>query len=211
MTGSSPRLLAEQVSPPQAMPAVPPAREFLTSAGFAGALAVLAALIVAVVAAVAVRGAVKRHRALVEQQESHQRELRDERRRAARIQECRERLVWVVDKGSIEPAASEGATVGLGPELALTVLQGIQDDAEKLGDATLAKAAAVQLDQFSRVLARQSGALAQFAAPNSVAQETTPGEQAASDAGPEAAPTSTGEQPSAPARQVSTGGRRRRQ
>lgn len=201
MTGSGPRLLAEQGSLPQGMPEQwPPAREFLTSAGFAGATVLLGAIIVAVVAGFAVRAALKRYRMLVEQQERH-----------ASIQECRERLAWVVDKASVEPAASEGATVGLGPELAMTVLQGIHDDAESLGDPTLAKAAAIQLDQLSQMLARQSGALSQFGAVNSAAVASPPGEEATSAAGPAAAATTGGDEPSTPAGKVATGGRRRRQ
>lgn len=200
MTGSAPRLLADQVSLPQGMPEqLPPAREFLTSAGFAGTTVLLGAIIVAVVAGFAVRAAFKRHRMLVEQ-----------RGRRARIQECRERLAWVVDKASVEPAASEGATVGVGPELAMTVLQGIHDDAESLGDATLAMAAAVQLDQLSRMLARQSGALSHFGAVNSAAVASSSGEEATSEAGPAAPATTSGDEPSTPARKVATGGRRRR-
>lgn len=209
MTGSFPRLLADQVPLPQGMPALPPAREFLMSAGFAGAGALLAAIIVAAVVVFAVRGATKRHGSLVEQQERHHGEVREDARRAARLQECRERLAWVVDKGGIEPAASEGATVGFGPELAMAVLQGIQADAEKLDDPHLAKAAAVQLSQLSRVLARQSGGTAQIVAAQSAAPTEPP---------PVAQPESNGDQgaaagvePSPPAPKVPATGRRRRQ
>lgn len=209
MTGSFPQLLADQVLLPQGMPALPPARDFLMSAGFGGAGALLAAIIVATVVIFAVRGATKRHGFLVEQQERHHGELRADAQRAARLQECRERLAWVVDKGGIEPAASEGATVGFGPELAMAVLQGIQADAEKLDDANLAKAAAVQLSQLSRVLARQSGGTAQFVA----AESATP-TQPPSTAPPESngdPGASVGEESSAPARKVPATGRRRRQ
>lgn len=64
--------------------------------------------------------------------------------------------------------------MGFGPELAMAVLQGIQADAEKLDDANLAKAAAVQLSQLSRVLARQSGGVAPFVAAESEAPTQPP-------------------------------------
>ena len=114
----------------------------------------MAALVVTIVAVFALRQASKRHRLQREQQERHHQELREDERHASAVKECRERLVWVVDKATLEPAASEGATLGFGPDLALTVLQGLVHDAEQLDDATLAKAAAVQLSQFSLVLAK---------------------------------------------------------
>ncbi|OBJ10921.1 hypothetical protein A5625_10500 [Mycobacterium sp. 1465703.0] len=191
------------------MPALPPARDFLLSAGFGGAGALLAAIIVAAVVIFAVRGATKRHGLLAEQQERHHGELREDTQRAARLQECRERLAWVVDKGGIEPAASEGATVGFGPELAMAVLQGIQADAEKLDDANLAKAAAVQLSQLSRVLARQSGGAAQFVAAESAAPAQPPSAAPPESNGDPGA--AAGEESSAPARKVPATGRRRRQ
>ncbi|WP_232003335.1 hypothetical protein [Mycobacterium sp. 1465703.0] len=209
MTGSFPQLLADQVPLPQGMPALPPARDFLLSAGFGGAGALLAAIIVAAVVIFAVRGATKRHGLLAEQQERHHGELREDTQRAARLQECRERLAWVVDKGGIEPAASEGATVGFGPELAMAVLQGIQADAEKLDDANLAKAAAVQLSQLSRVLARQSGGAAQFVAAESAAPAQPPSAAPPESNGDPGA--AAGEESSAPARKVPATGRRRRQ
>jgi hypothetical protein len=210
MTGACPHLLAEQFSPPQGMPELLPAREFLTSAGFGGAGALLAAIIVAAVVVFAVRGSSKRHQLLVEQRERHHEEVRQDAQRTARLQECRERLAWVVDKGGIEPAASEGATVGFGPELALAVLQGIHDDAEKLDDATLAKAAAVQLSQLSRVLAKQSGASAHLGAVDAVATEPSPAAQPESNGAPDA-PAAEREDPSLPVRKVPAAGRRRRQ
>lgn len=210
MTGSCPHLLAEQFSLPQGMPALPPAREFLTSAGFGGLAALLAAVIVAAVLVFAARSAAKRHQTLAEQQERHHGEVRQDELRAARLRECRERLAWVVDKGGIEPAANEGATVGFGPELALTVLQGIHDDAEKLDDATLAKAAAVQLSQLSRVLAKQSGAPANVGAVDAAATDgvssATPEPNGASDT-----EAGASENSNSPARKVPASGRRRRQ
>lgn len=49
MTGSFPQLRADQVPLSQGMPALPPARDFLMSAGFGGAGALLAAIILAAV------------------------------------------------------------------------------------------------------------------------------------------------------------------
>ncbi|WAJ47948.1 hypothetical protein OK015_28775 (plasmid) [Mycobacterium sp. Aquia_216] len=209
MTGSCPHLLAESLSLPQGMPALPPAREFLTSAGFGGLAALLAAVIVAAVLVFAVRSAAKRHQTLTEQQERHHEGVHQDELRAQRLRECRERLAWVVDKGGIEPAANEGATVGFGPELALTVLQGIHDDAEKLGDATLAKAAAVQLSQLSRVLAKQSGAPATFGSVDAAATDAAPLAPPESNGAPDA-DAGVSEESNAPAPKVPTSGRRRR-
>lgn len=210
MTGSCPHLLAEQFSLPQGLPALPPAREFLTSAGFGGLAALVAAVIVAAVVVFAARSSAKRHQTLTEQQERHHGEVRQDDLRAARLRECRERLAWVVDKGGIEPAANEGATVGFGPELALTVLQGIHDDAEKLDDATLAKAAAVQLSQLSRVLAKQSGAPVNGGPVDAAATGAAPPAPPASNGVPDAE-SGAGEDSNAPARNVSASGKRRRQ
>ena len=138
------------------MPTLPPARDFLLSAGFGGAAALLAALVIAVVAVLLARGAAKRHRAGLEQQERHHREVREEEQRTAAIARCWQRLVWVVDTAGLEPAG-ETATLGLGPELALEILRGLLRDAEQLGDDTLAGAVTVHLNQFSLVLAQQAG------------------------------------------------------
>ena len=62
------------------------------------------------------------------------------------------------DRG-VEPAASEGATLGLGPELAMATLRGLLRDAERLGDETLADAVTVYQNQFALVLAQQGGPL----------------------------------------------------
>lgn len=211
MTGAYPHLLAEHYSLPEGMPALPPARDFLTSAGFGGAAALLAAIIVVAVVVFAVRSSVKRHELLQERQERHHAEVRDDEQRTARLLECRQRLAWVVDKGGIEPGEAEGATVGFGPELALTILQGIHDDAEQLGDATLAKAAAVQLNQLSRVLARQSGATAQFGAVGAVATDAPPTEKPESNGGPDGPPATGGGAPNPPARKAPAVARRHRQ
>jgi hypothetical protein len=157
------QFVAQGFDVPDRMPALPPARDFLLSAGFGGAAALLAALVVAVVAVVLARGAAKRHRAGLEQQERQHREVREEKQRAAAIARCWQRLVWVVDTAGLEPAG-ESATLGLGPELALEILRGLLRDAEQLGDDTLAGAVMVHLNQFSLVLAQQAGPLADLTA-----------------------------------------------
>ncbi|MCV7195482.1 hypothetical protein [Mycobacterium angelicum] len=139
---------------------LPSARDFLTSAGFGGAAALAAVLILALIAMFAARRATKRHRALIEQQERHHQELREDEQRAAAIARCWQRLVWVVETAGMEPASSESATLGLGPELALELLRGLLRDAEQLGDETLAASVMVYLNQFSLVLAQQAGSLA---------------------------------------------------
>ncbi|OOK65215.1 hypothetical protein BZL29_7838 [Mycobacterium kansasii] len=210
MSSSPEKLIADGVRLPERMPALPPARDFLVSGGFGGAAALVAALIVALVAVVALRQAGKRFRLQSEQRERHHQELRDDERHAAAVKECRERLAWVVDKGSMEPAAAADATVGFGPELALTVLQGLLKQARELDDATLATASAVQLKQFSRVLAQQGSALLAAAEAAAPAAGADPDELPASKPDQPAAEVAAGESPAAANQQVSTGGRRRR-
>jgi hypothetical protein len=209
------QLVADASLSPAGLPALPPAREFLTSAGFGGAAALVAVIIAALIAVFVARAASRRHREHAEQQERHHRDLREDARHAAAVQECRERLAWVVDKGGIEPVAGEGATLGLGPELALTVLQGLVADAERLEDATLAKAATVQLQQFSLVLAQQGGLLAEFARTGSPAADAS----SSADTQPEDKPAQfaaggaaepVAQDAGAPASAVAAGGRRRR-
>jgi hypothetical protein len=60
-------------------------------------------------------------------------------------------------------AASEGATLGLGPAVTLELLIGLLRDAERLGDETLAKAVAVYQEQLLLVLAQQAGPLSDIA------------------------------------------------
>jgi hypothetical protein len=155
---------------PDRMPALPPVREFVLSAGFGGAAALLAALLIALIAVLVARGIAKRHRATLEQQERHHREVRGEEQRAAAIVRCWQRLVWVVETAGLEPA-SESATLGLGPELALEILRGLLRDAEQLGDDTLASAVMVHLNQFSLVLAQQAGPLTELTATSAAAAQ----------------------------------------
>jgi hypothetical protein len=156
-------VVAQGFEMPDRMPAFPPAREFLLSAGFGGAAALVAALVIAVVAWLLARAAAKRYRADFEQRERHHHEVREEEQRAAAIARCWQRLVWVVDAAGLEPAG-ETATLGLGPELAVEILRGLLRDAEQLGDETLAGAVTVHLNQFSLVLARQAGPLSDLTA-----------------------------------------------
>lgn len=161
MSVQYPGLIAE--GPHLAEPVLPPAHEFVTSAGFGGAAALLAAIVVAAVTLWAARRGTERHRLLLEQRERQHQEVRADEQRTVAIAQCWERLVWVVKTAGIEPAASEGTTLGLGPEVALELLRGLQRDAEQLGDDTLAKAVTVYLSQFSLVLVQQGGLLSELA------------------------------------------------
>ncbi|MEE6140597.1 hypothetical protein SKC41_30335 [Mycobacterium sp. 050128] len=196
---------------PQRLPALPPAREFVTSAGFGGATALLAALLLAAVILFALSRATKRHRLQLEQQERNSEKVRDAQRHSTAVERCWQRLVWVVETAAIEPASSQSATLGLGPELALELLRGLVRDAENLGDDTLASAATVYLNQFSLVIAQQSGPLSGLSA----SPPTVDAEQPAPDSrtsGPPSAPTpaETDRTPDA-ANKVAVAGRRRRQ
>jgi hypothetical protein len=91
----------------------------------------------------------------------------------------------------VEPAASEGATLGLGPELAMTTLRGLLRDAERLGDETLADAVTVHLNQFALVMAQQGGPLSELAGgvrPAASAKVPAPASQPAATEKPVTAP-----------------------
>jgi hypothetical protein len=145
--------------------ALPPARDFLLSAGFAGAAAVVAAVIVLCAVLYASRQTGKRALAERDQRERHYEEGREAQQRAEAVARCWDQWWQVVETAALEPAASEGATLGLGPEVTLELLQGLLRDAERLGDDTLARAVAVHQEQLLLVLAQQSGALSTLAAP----------------------------------------------
>jgi hypothetical protein len=113
----------------QATPPLVPLREFIVSPGFAGVAAVAAAVIVVCAVLYAVRRVSRR---LLEQRERHHQEAREDAQRALAIQRSWERLKWLVETAGIEPAASAGTTLGLGPELALKMLRGLLHDAEQL-------------------------------------------------------------------------------
>lgn len=200
---------------PEQMPTLPPAREFLTSAGFGGAAVGLAALLLAAVILIALWRASKRGRAELDLQESHNRQVREAEQHNTAVDRCWQRLVWVVETAGIEPAASQGATVGLGPELTLELLRGLLRDAESLGDATLTGAVTVYLSQFSQVLTQQGSVTSEPAVRSDSAEpaaahapsgqeETAQSSGSAADSGDTPRPR--------PAKAVAAGqGRRRRQ
>lgn len=111
------------------------------------------------------RRAGKRFQRELEQRERHHQQAREDARHAAAVARCWEHWWRVVDTAGIEPAAGEGATLGLGPEVTLALVRGLLRDAEQLGDDTLARAVGVYLDELSLVLAQQGGALSGLAAP----------------------------------------------
>jgi hypothetical protein len=111
------------------------------------------------------RRAGKRSLADRDQRERHHKETREDAQRAIAVARCWDRWWQVLQTAAIEPSASEGATLGLGPEVTLVVLRGLLRDAEELGDDTLAKAVAVYQEQLLLVLAQQSGPLSSLAAP----------------------------------------------
>jgi hypothetical protein len=136
-----------------------PMRDFVVSPGFAGLLALLAAIIAASAVLYASRRARQRFERQHEQEEDRQGRARDDALSAL----AWERWQWVVDNAGIEPAASEGATLGLGPAVTLELLGGLLRDAERLGDETLAKAVAVYQEQLVLVLAQQAGPVSDIA------------------------------------------------
>lgn len=190
-------LLAEGPPPVRQPSPLPPAREFLLSAGFGGAAALLAALLIVLTVAFAVWRASKRDQRSLTQRESHDAQLRDDALHTAAVVRCERRFAWVVETAGIEPASSEGATLGLGPELALEILKGLHRDAKQLGDDTLVRGIAVYFNQLSLVLAQQGGPLEHLDA-------TAPANAADDDelgaAAPQAAHRAAGSQTSAPTR-----------
>ena len=168
-------------------------RDFVVSPGFAGVVALLSAVIVAGAVLYASRRARQRFEQQREQQERRQDQTRDDAANAL----AWERWQWVVDTAGIEPAASEGATLGLGPAVTLELLGGLLREAERLGDETLAKAVAVYQEQLVLVLAQRAGPVSGIAG---TAKERTPSS---------AAETSSAATPSTTVTE-SSGGRRRR-
>lgn len=172
---------------------LPPARDFLLSPGFAGVATLLAAVVVACAVLYGSRRAGKRSLAEREQRDRQHEERRADEQHAAAVARCWDRWWQVLETAGIEPSASEGATLGLGPEVTLNVLRGLLRDAEQLGDETLTTAIAVYQEQLLLVLAQQSGplsALASKAVAPSVngALKTTPSTSASTEDGA----TSTG-------------------
>ncbi len=142
-------------------PQLPPLRDFVVSPGFSGALIFLAAIILFVAVLFASRRAGGRLDKQLEQQDLHHQQVRDDRQRRQAVDRCWERVVWLVTTAGTEPAArdADDAGLGLGPELALELLEGLQRDAKELGDDTLARAVAVYLEQYGLVLGQQGGPL----------------------------------------------------
>lgn len=136
-----------------------PARDFVVSPGFAGLMALLAAII----AAGAVLYWSRRARQRFEQRRDEQDRRHDRARDDAEKALAWERWQWVVENAGIEPAVSEGATLGLGPAVTLELLGGLLRDAERLGDETLARAVAVYQEQLVLVLAQQAGPVSNVA------------------------------------------------
>jgi hypothetical protein len=186
-------------------------RDFVVSPGFAGVVALLAAVIAAGAVLYASRRARQRFEQQREQQERRQEQTRDD----AAIALAWERWQWVVDTAGIEPATSEGATLGLGPAVTLELLGGLLRDAERLGDETLAKAVAVYQEQLLLVLAQQAGSVADLGVPARVqSPDGKPAPKPASSAHrrPDTATPSTPSTPgeTAPATVTESGGGRRR-
>jgi hypothetical protein len=196
----------------QAMPPLVPLREFIVSPGFAGAAAVAAAVIILCAVLFATRRSSKRFNLDSEQRERQNQQAREDGQHVEALRRCWERFTWVVQTAGIEPATSEGATLGLGPELALELLRGLLRDAEQLADATLANAVTVYQNQFALVLAQQGGSLSSLPAGSAGAGDGKPGKQAQSPSGAKADVESSPvpvETPTAPT-EAAAGGRRRR-
>jgi len=185
-------------------------RDFVVSPGFAGVVALLAAIIAAGAVLYASRRARQRFEQQREQQERREEQARDDAANAL----AWKRWQWVVDTAGIEPATSEGATLGLGPAVTLELLGGLLRDAERLGDETLAKAVAVYQEQLLLVLAQQAGPVSDLGSPPAARTPSKPNGKPASSAHrkPETAmaPPSTTPGETAPAAVTESGGGRRR-
>lgn len=138
----------------------------MVSPGFAGLLIVLAAIVLFCAVLYSGRRSAARLNARLEQQDRQHQERREDRDRMAVIDRCWQRLAWLVETAGTEPAAqyADEAILGLGPELALELLQGIHRDATDAGDETLSRAAAVYLTQYGLVLGNQAAALPELPA-----------------------------------------------
>ena len=185
-------------------------RDFVVSPGFAG----LAALLAAVIAACAVLYASRRARQRFELQRDQEERRRVQARDDAESALAWERWQWVVNTAGIEPAASEGATLGLGPAVTLELLGGLLRDAERLGDETLAKAVAVYQEQLLLVLAQQAGPVSDIAGATTRPPDRTRDNKPPSAHRKPHASTPDAETPSAETLSAtvteSSGGRRRR-
>jgi hypothetical protein len=174
-------------------PQLPTVRDFIVSAGFAGAAALLAAIIALCAVLYSSRRAAKRLKKQLEQRERHHQQSREDEKRSAAITQCWERLVWLVETAEIEPAAraADEAGLGLSPELAEVLLKGLLRDAEQLEDHTLAEAVSVYLAQFGLVLAQHGGPLTEISGTPAPSANEKPDGQAARPA-PEKPTATTG-------------------
>jgi hypothetical protein len=159
----------------------PTLRDFLVSPGFVGAGIALAAIILFFAVLYTSRRAEHRLDKQLEQQDQHQRERRADRERAAGVERCWERLVWLVNTAAMEPTGlgldhTERAVLGLSPELTLAILKGLHRDAKDLGDDTLTDAVMVYLTQFGSVLAQQGGPVADSSVANGHQEQPGSGE-----------------------------------
>jgi hypothetical protein len=161
------------------------------------------------------RRAGKRHKQELEQRERHRQEAREDEQHALAVGRCWERLKWLVETAGIEPATSEGANLGLGPELTLELLRGLRRDAEQLADDTLAKAVTTYQSQFALVLIQQGGPLSELAAAPSGSVNGVNGKpdtQSATSTSdkPDRKPTTAADETPTAAEQVADGERRHR-
>jgi hypothetical protein len=147
------------------LPHLVPLGEFIVSPGVVGAAVVVAAVLVLCVVLYGSRRARKRFEQELEQRERHHEWALEDAQHAAAVARCWERWRWVVETAGIEPAASEGAALGLEPEVALALVRGLLRDAEQIGDDTLAEAVALYYERFVLVLAQQGGPLSGLAMP----------------------------------------------
>ena len=176
-----------------------PLGDFVKSAGFAGAAALVAALILMCTMLVTSRRAGRRFDREIEQRERHHEKAREDAQHAAQVQRGWERLKWVLETTGTDSVASDGVTLGLGPELVFELLRGLLSDAERLGDDALIRAVTMYHKQFGLVLAQHGGTLAELAAATS-AVDGKPDKKSSPE---------TDEEPTAKA-VVTAGGRRRR-
>ena len=151
------RYIAEAAQPTT----LPTLRDFLVSAGFAGTAVLLAAIVVFCSVLYASRRAGARHNKQLEQHDRHYQQTREDEQRAAAIDRCWQQFWELVKTAGIEPLAQDvdQASLGLGPELALELLQGLLRDAKELGDDSLAQAVTVYLAQYGLVLGQRGGPL----------------------------------------------------
>src|SRR5689334_9248376 len=107
-----------------------PLGDFVRSPGFAGAAALVAAVMVMCTMLVTSRRAGGRFEREIEQRERHHEEAREDAQHAEQVQRGWNRLKWVLETTDADSAASNGATLGMGPELLFELLRGLLSDAE---------------------------------------------------------------------------------